>query len=325
MRCLKMILPWVIALAVTASAGDLKNYQVSVHVSAPGSSASGSLSAEEGRKGKIVITSGRKGKAVGITISGMAEGAKNVELIDDDSRNILSGDEALTATIYFKAISVGGDRVKVVGVLNQKTLVEDGEFPRFSYEESPLEFTVRADGKDSHLLSLEAPPNEFKLTLTVTDIGVTVSRKPKPHRAASIKAEYSLYNEDEGKYELRESDCRFRLSYDSDENVSSCTKKLFFNSDDDKTLLYLARVRIENLQCEGDRMEFTLSVNRMCGDAVGYVESEDGLRATFNTATMRRQEKPLSGRVGDVYEIELDEFPGSGLPFRARESIRLTF
>lgn len=319
-----LIAAWTLMTAMTDTRASDINVNIAVKTGGPDkpSSGSGGFVVDEGDYGRVSLTFPQDLGNYRVTSFGVKQGP--VTRILGDEMYGASGDSeiALMSDIYLRPSVTSKGEIRLDGAMINMS--REANTLLYNYSEEKIEFVLAKDGHHLVKLGCPRPGEDIYLDITANSTAEMIYA-PTTTKYATLQTEYSLYNQDERKFELQE--CRAQLGFSSDdENASGSTSNWkIFDLPEDDSLLFISSFEVDKPRWESDgslSFDFDLvhiySINPE--NTASFPNEIKGEKTTIVTSS-----KKITISPGEKTEIEIPASTNSLLPFNAKETIILTF
>ncbi len=327
MRLLRILIITVCFSAIIAGialAAEI-NVNVAVKIGGPDkpSNGSGGFTIDEGTYGRVSFTFPENTDNFRVTSWGGRQGPVTRVLGKEKYSSFSENDIILMTDLYLKPSITTDRKIRVTGVMINLTKSGKSKPGLFAYSEEKFDIVLPDVGTSAVKLDTGIPGKEIYLDISAKSTE-EMSYKPSITRDVLFESEYSLYNENTKKYELK--NCRVILGFavdDSDAKGTAFNKKVFLLPDND-SLLFTNSFEINKPRWNRDNtltFDFEVihiySINPENTPAFPWeIKSEK--------TTMIISSKEITVSPGERTEIEIPAPENSLLPFKSKEIIVLT-
>lgn len=327
MRVIRLLMIAVCFTAMIAGVVLASGINVNVAVKTGGpdklSSGSGGFTVDGDNYGRVSFTFPENIDNFRVTSWGAKQGPVTRFLGEEKYSSLSGNDIVLMTDLYLKPSITAKRKIRLTGVMVNLRKSGKGKPGLFAYSEEKLDIVLSNAGTSAVKLDTGIPGKEIYLDISAKSTE-EMSYKPSARRDVLFKSEYSLYNENSKKYELK--NCRVDLGFavdDPDGKGTAFNKKVFPLPGND-SLLFINSFEINKPRWNRDNtLTFDFEVTHI------YSVNPENTPAfpreiKSEKTTMIVFSKEITVSPGERTEIEISSPENSLLPFKAKEIIVLT-
>ena len=219
----------------------------------------GSFSAREGEYGGMEIAFYEEAFNISYSLRELSDIGDLAESLAPDGSRIGAGDIALAVNLFLKPHLSENGNIRLTGI--KRTINKNDAGNGFLVNEEPLDILVANRGKEVITVDCDLFDDLLQLELTAE-----LREPPKPHGRGdefTLRAYYSLYNEDDQVYLCRDDTCCLAFTPGARFDNPVCGHQTMVYEDNGDSLLYLVRYNIEDIyRRDGGTVDITLAVDR---------------------------------------------------------------
>ncbi len=242
----------------------------------------------------------------------------------DETKKGSTSEIDLLLDLYLKPTITAGQDIEFEGTLNQMSPAAEEQPTSFTYREDGLNFSIPNGGE--HRLNVTSESSRRKIALLVSaftpdNLEDRISDQAPP----VFETSYSLYNEDDQKYEIENHTCRLGQELDDLSTNNECTIRKQFSLGDGKFIDYAITYRLEKT---GEGKDQSLLLNFYANRTTTIKTKKKnwlGESVTEIKTVEKSFSKAVTTELGEQLEITIPADNSIELPFDAWEKIIVTY
>lgn len=250
--------------------------------------------------------------------------------IDDEGdprvTTVITEEILVDADIYLKPSKSWADELQLSGYIEKMVNTGDANKPRYEFAEQVIPRRKLIEGHRDIVLKL--PDKDITLRAYLEKPKEKSNRKQPRGVLLDIEiqfeSEYSLLDNETGKYIIEPTTCSFNDFPDGRSRKSKCAVHTVYPAKKD-SMVYFVYYGVDDVYYHDDgNVTFNLYISRTI--ASNYENFDPYAKSiNFGEAYMMSQSRAITSQPGDVWEVILDNEPDFDLPFSPKEMIKLSF